>query len=293
MVKTLREILEENGISVSPIEGCPFATVAVDKSEGGLKIHIEDAHGRKAARTMLEYESVAWAIESWIRSDLNQHMLSPPSVSASPMVTDEEVPWTRDEGDFTATPQPEETLGYIDLGADFGVGFDGSTWFGGSLSGCVDTGPVCPGVSVKLAADPGLSGDSKKLESERKLLDLTGMLDVPIELDRFVLRPGLNVGAAMVRTSRSIDYYYDETEEPREKDRKSQIVYSDRSWEFSVGGHFIGALALGRGFSLTLGVSVAVLPMADVTTGVVDEKVSLPGIPRGIARGTLGLEYAI
>jgi hypothetical protein len=59
-----------------------------------------------------------------------------------------------------------------------------------------------------------------------------------------------------------------------------------------LGAHVTGAISLGKRFALTVGVAVPVLPAAD-TGAFVREDASLAGVPRGLVRGSVGLEYAL
>lgn len=231
--------------------------------------------------------SAATAIESWAREDPAALSSRPASDSGTiaPDVVADPPAAENDDGPSAPAVVPAPR-GYLDLDVLVGVGFDGSAWFGGGLAGCAVLGPVCPGAGARIGIDPAVSGDSELLETRRLMVNLVGTLDFPVRFDAFALRPGIDIGAAFVRMSKlSVD-------EGGDHENSGDELWNAQRWEFAVGAHLTGAIQLGKGFALTVGVAALVLPAAG-TDPLRDDDSSLAGVPRGSVRGIVGLEYAI
>jgi hypothetical protein len=281
VVVAIGDILSRNGISTAPEDGCPSAEATVARSKGGFAVRIQDPSERLIEREVVDCESAASIIESWVRSDLSANMLSPPTVSAPYRESNQEKLSTNTEDDQIQKSDSPSASALIDLGFEAGAGFDGSVWFGGVLSGCAILGPTCLGAAAKLGSDPALSGDSELLETRRMILDLLAVADFPFFLlEGFTLRPGIEAGAIFLRLTKVDD-----------NNGIKELIETER-WELAVGAHLKGALKLGRGFSLLIGISVSVLPIAN-TSPFNEDDTWVTGSPRGVARFAVGLEYGL
>ena len=289
MIQAINEILAGRGIGAAPVAGCRAAEVVVESRPEGFWMEIEDVDGRKVERVVVSIDSAASVIESWVRGDLALEALQPPipeQPEPEPVVeTPGELETTPVE-DIETKPEPIPVKALIDLGFEGGAGFDGSVWLGGVLDGCVVLGPTCLGAAAGIAGDPPVTGDSAVLETRRMIIDVHAMLDFPFFFDGFTLRPGLEVGAVFLRSTK-VDHDNDGENLVGEND-----LIGNARWEFEVGGHLRGSIELGRGFGLLVGIGVSVLPLADTSPFEYDET-SLASSPRGLVRGVLGLEYSI
>ena len=289
VIQAIQEILAGRGIGAAPMAGCRAAEVVVESRPQGFLMQIEDVDGRRVERMAVSIDSAASVIESWVRGDLASETLHPPvAENPEPDVTVE----TPDEieadsdADLISDSGPSPKKALIDLGFEGGGGFDGSVWLGGVLEGCAVLGPTCLGAAAKIGADPSATGDSSILETRRMIIDLLAMLDFPIAFDRVTLRPGLDVGAAFIRSTK-----LGQDGGGENLVGENEFVENAR-WEFEVGGHLRGSIELGRGFGLLVGVGVSVLPLADTSPFDYDDTL-LASSPRGLVRGVVGLEYSI
>jgi hypothetical protein len=283
-----------NGVGAQPVAGCPFASVVLSTAGDLIRVEIEDPNGRRSDRTVASAGSAATIVESWLQED--------PTALSTPAAVEEPSPAPVEAAPLPAPTGAPRRRAYFDLDGTAGVGFDGSGWFGGGLAGCAALGPLCLGAGAAVRVDPKVSGDSDELETQRLELDLVALLDVPVRFGGFTLRPGIDLGAAFVRMSKTVpagsgeeeeqegDHEgEDEGEDGRSGDGEDWIV---QRWELALGAHLKAAIALGKGFALTIGVAVLVLPAAD-TSSFRGEESSLAGIPRGSVLGSVGLEYAL
>ena len=309
MVDAVRGILSTNGVGAQPVGGCPFASVVLSTLGDSIRVETTDPNGRKSDRTVASAGSAAAIVESWLEEDPTA--LSRQTAGAADDVTPRAVAEQPPAPAAAPVPVPAITevtppvppsapnpRAYFDLDGVAGVGFDGSGWFGGGLSGCAALGRVCLGAGARVGVDPPVSGDSEELETQRLLLDLVALLDYPVRFRGFTLRPGIDFGAAFVRVTRTVRVPAsggeDEDEEEDDEDEGGDTAvehWAIHRWELALGAHVKGAIQLGKGLALTFGAAVVVFPAAD-TAPFTGEEGSVAGVPRGVVRGSVGLEYA-
>jgi hypothetical protein len=291
VVEAVGKILSMNGVGGTPVGRCPYAGVVLSADGDRIRVEITDRDARKSARTVTSAKSAATVVESWLQEDptalfprtaSDMDDVAPGAVASQPPPP---APVIADVASPAASSGPSPRA-YFDLDGVAGVGFDGSGWFGGGLSGCAALGPVCLGAGAKIAGDPRVSGDSAEFKTRRLLLDLVALLDYPVRLRGFTLRPGIDLGAAFARMKGL------GVEADGEHENSGDELSGAQRWEFALGAHLVGAISLGKGLALTVGVAIVVLPAADTGT-FGDDDASFAGVPRGVVRGSVGLEYAL
>jgi len=300
VVEAVREILSMNGVGAQPVGRCPFASVVLSTAGDRIRVETTDPNGRKSDRTVATASSAATIVESWLQEDPTA--LSPRTAGNSDVVATVVVAPIAVEDpppvEVADPPRPAPVVpaprAYFDLDGVAGVGFDGSGWFGGGLSGCAALGPVCLGAGSRIGVDPKVGGGSKSLDTQRLLLDIDALLDFPFRLHAVTLRPGIDLGAAFVRMTRTVagEDEGGDAEEEGEHDDGNSGTWVIQRWEFALGAHLTCAIPLGKRFALTVGAAVLVLPAAD-TSPFGSEDVPVAGVPRGTVLGSVGLEYAI
>jgi hypothetical protein len=290
-----------HGVGKTPASGCPFTSVVLSADGDLIRLEITDPSARKSDRTVASADSAATIVESWLQEDPtalaprttgDAGEVTPSTAADQPPAT---APVPAPAPSIAATAPSAATSGaipraYFDLDGVAGIGFDGSGWFGGGVAGCAVLGRVCLGAGAKVGVDPKVGGGSESLDTQRILLDLVALLDVPVRFRGFTLRPGIDLGAAFVRMTRTI--HVDEGNEEGDHQDSGGGSWIVQRWELALGAHVTGAISLGKRFALIVGVAVLVLPAAD-TGAFVRENASLAGVPRGMARGSIGLEYAL
>ena len=190
----MRANLQSRGIELERVEGCEMIAVLIEPENRGLSIAIEPSGVRRTANDPV---SAATIIESWVREDVTEPLLSrelPPPVR-EPFPPEEEE--SRVEVQLQA-PGRRYALG---LSGVFGIGGDGSNWWGADLRGCAHLSLVCVGGRAQVSADLGANGQAERLDGDRLLVDLSPTIELPIEFDRIDLSPGVGIGLSIQRTN--------------------------------------------------------------------------------------------
>jgi len=290
VVGSLEAILTERGIDVNPWLGCHAATAEMGEADGRLQVKIEDRNGRKISRTATDLNSAASIIESWVRDDLVMEAL--PSPPAPVATTKPAVKPAKQRPAQRPVEQSPEVLSaqraIFALGVTTGTGFDGSGWFGGAASACRMAGPTCIGGLFALSLDVNAGDYHETAYVSRFSMSFKASLDFPVFFRRFTLRPGVTSGAVVLRTD------VEAIEERTGKDEDSILNYIENiTLAWSVGAHVGGSFAIGLGFFVTMDAFIDVLPLVDTAPYSPNDKLTMPGLPRGFFKGLLGLEYVL
>ncbi|MCP4602895.1 MAG: hypothetical protein GY847_20660 [Proteobacteria bacterium] len=303
VIAPIAQILEANGVSTSPVVGCPAVRARVEQQEAALFVQTEDVNGRRSERSAVDHYQAAALIESWARGDISLSLLDVP-------VAD----------DFKPTPPLEPSAVrpvFFHLLAEVSGGLGSSVWFGGSFGTCAMIGPFCLGAITRLAYDPSIAGDSKELETKRLGLDTLLISEFPIDLKIVSLIPGLGFGAGWIRSIGyeyiyALDADYDRADEDErlDEDRTREETAPDKRQAsidsgglradayFRISFHLRGGLALDLGFVA----SFAILAHTDdhinryeiaSETERGSSTTTMAGDPWCYFRGVVGLRYGL
>ncbi len=201
LVRTIEAELRARGVAVPGDGGATDVTCAVHAEvtpevDHRIRVAITDADGRTVERLTSDPETAATAIESWARRDLTDPLLvghagSPPPRAAAAVTA--------------ALPPPPRTR-RIDVGAalDGGASDDGAVWAGLRGRACAMVGDVCVGALVRYGRDTEVAGDSEALDNGRDALDLTVVVELPIDRDRWSWAPTIGLGQTSLTAVRDI-----------------------------------------------------------------------------------------
>ncbi len=193
VVRSVERLLEARGVTVGapndPPNGCE--PLRIHLAVIGRGIRVDRPGGRRIAE---DEAQAATIVESWVRRDLTEPLLAGALPPKRPFVP--EAPDRASSAELASKPAEGRSFA-LGLGSAAGVANDGSIWGGLDLSGCVRVSLVCVGGRFRYGFDRGAGGDSKDLETDRQIFDLTAFADVSI--DRvgpftFVLGAGLGLG---------------------------------------------------------------------------------------------------
>jgi hypothetical protein len=264
LIAEIASQLRESGIS-SPLRGCPFARVTIERHGDSIALSIVDPDDRRAQRAVGDPATAAVLIESLLAAQ-------DPAIR---IATAQPVDVQRDaEVPAVLAPSPPIAVpGALAMAAESSLATDRSFWFGVRASGCVMLGPACVGGATRFARDTLVAGAAEVSEASRFGADLLLSGELPIERDGFTLTPGVGLGVGWLHVRRD--------------------VMTD-TVEIDTGGlraeaHVSATMPLGRLLQLRLGASIAISPVAH-TQPFRAEGNEAPGEPRGFARVELGLE---
>ncbi|MDJ0761850.1 MAG: hypothetical protein QNJ97_02580 [Myxococcota bacterium] len=318
MAASVQHALLDRGIVSSGSEGCPPVTAGVDPHEDGIFLRVEDPHGRTSERVVADAGTAVSIIESWARSDLSDPLMAsllpvagPPAPAPAP----------------TPAVAAASTVGTwafllgIDGAASYGV--DGSTWFGGGLSGCGRVGPLCLGAMARAAYDTSLTGDSRLMNTRRFGIDLLITVDLPLKWGSIALIPGIGVGGGWLRITRDIyvatedddddhedddddheddDDDHEDDDDDEEDDEEDHEKDDDPEYQSfkktidrfgtRLSAHVLLGIELKWGLWVVFGVSADVLVFIHTAPFVV-ARTEIAGEPRGYVRGLVGLRFGM
>jgi hypothetical protein len=277
LVATVGEILKNREVSTLPTaNSCPAVRAVITKQDQSLRIRIEDSNGRVSERTVAEVETAATLIESWARDDVK---LPVPAPINDRTARKAETPVPTPTGTKLDKPIVERPAkAWVDIGAEFSAGFDGSTWFGGTVAACLSLGPVCAGALAGISVDLAATGDSQKLRTDRMGMVLVATVEYPIRLTPVSVRPGLGLGAEWLTMRRL------------KSDDENVELIDRRTIRILVDTHLRAAIDLGRGFALLTAIAVD-FPVVSHTPLLKEGRTFIAGAPRGYIRGSVGVAY--
>lgn len=175
----LTPALRSRGIVTQPPIGCPLSFVRVTRSPQGLTVRIHQELAQ-TERLVSDPSVAATLIESWLRSDLTDPLLSAPELLAVPPPA--------------AAPRAGSPRFTIELFFEAGIDKDGASWLGASLHGCAPVGPLCLGALVRSAAEVPASYIGT-YRDQRVALDVLASVTWPLRRGRWVVAPELGLGA--------------------------------------------------------------------------------------------------
>lgn len=187
-------ILRQHGISVGP-SACSLpvvrALVSGDSDSGVHLLRIQDRFGRSAEREISNAETAASLIESWVfeedadliapRADLTapEGTLQPPAVTP---------------------PSPSRVVGLLMGSAAISTASDDSTWYGGTIAGCLAVRALCVGVRARFGRSTGVANSIVAGDLTRIGLGAMGLAILVLRRGRFFVSPMLAVGPEWVHT---------------------------------------------------------------------------------------------
>jgi hypothetical protein len=249
--------LAERGVAASAPSGCDAVRARVEGAEGAVAVEVEDAAGRKALRRTSSVAAAATVIESWARVE-----------PAEPG------PEVRRVVELPAPGPPPLRTPVVSAAAESSLGSDGSLWAGARLAGCAWLGPVCTGVTLRFAADPGWSGDAHRLPGGRRMsTDLLLAFEIPARTPHLVVAPGVAAGLGWLRS------HVDEPEGD-----SAELDWAGARAE----AHLRVGVPVTDSLWLTVAASASVLPSAQ-TRPVLQDDATLAAEPRGFVRLAVGL----
>lgn len=231
-----------------------------------VRVTITDSDGRTVERLTADAGTAATAIESWARRDMSDPLL----VGHTPAPA-------RETPALAAAAATAPRARRIEIGAalDGGVSIDGAIWGGVRGRACAMVGDACVGALVRYARDTEVTGDSATLENGRSALDLTVLVELPLERDRWSVVPAVGLGQSSLTAVRDL---VDEQET-----EQSSAVHAFAG--MAAGLHVAGA------WRARLDLGIALSPFATARLGEVDGvDRQLAALPK--ARGWLGLGLA-
>jgi hypothetical protein len=177
LVTDLISKLSANGIATARESGCPSVQVRIEQRGALVHVRLADAFQRTSERDVQDVATAAAVIESWTYQEIDAGTLP---AEPAPVVIAE---------------APHVARTGIAVSAMSALGSNGgTTWIGGSISGCFRVGPLCTGVALRTQLDTDATGDSSPLSQDSYVLSAIATIDLPRHLGGFVLSPGIGVG---------------------------------------------------------------------------------------------------
>lgn len=180
LVQNVIERLTANGVTTSPIEGCPAVRVHLERRGEQLHLRVADGFQRRGERQVQDVATAAAVIESWTLQEIEEGMLPEVRESAPTFAT---VP---------ASPRSERIV--ITASGHSSMAGDATTWVGAEASACWRIGAACLGASTSLVADTSTTEDVTRGSQRSKEIHALVTFEVPRQWGRFRLSPGLGLG---------------------------------------------------------------------------------------------------
>lgn len=209
LARTIRAGLRARDVIDRPPEGCPAVRAEIARRGDILVVVVTDGYGRVSEREVRDVETAITLIDSWTRQEIAEARLEDEPAAADPTVPpafpgSASAAATAGAGagaaaptaiERTARPAPAGGLG---VAAESSFALDGTTWAGGSASGCARIGRVCAGGQLRIAGDTGWTD---AIDHPRLAVDLLATIELPIRAGGFLLVPGIGVGVGWLRVS--------------------------------------------------------------------------------------------
>lgn len=181
LASAVSRALSARGVRSAAEPGCTTSIVYVERAGTSLQVTPPSSE-LGSPRQVSGVEAAAALIESWARHDLSAPLLQTRTLYLRP-------------------PSAAKTKLQLRLSMAFDVALDthGTAWLGAVLRGCIQAGPACPGLVVRVA---GAASDAVGPTEERFALlsaDLLASLGFPISLRRVTLQPVLAAGLGLMR----------------------------------------------------------------------------------------------
>lgn len=278
LTTAIAQALRRHGIATQPPAGCPQTFIRVARTPRGLVVSIHQEL-TETERVVSDPAVAAALIDSWMRSDLTDPLLVAPELLAPPAALVPPLP-------VPPLPPPRPGMRFtVTLLFEAGIDKDAASWLGGSIFGCAPVGPICLGALVRGAANFPATGVGTYLD-ERLAVDVLASVSWPLRRGRWVVAPGLGLGAGWLR-HRATPVVTTESEV--EDDDDAAVVGSDGGMRAEL--RLLGLVRLRAGWMLTgsLALDSAFLdgPTAQLPTGT-----GLPVAPWLMLRGGVGLSWS-
>lgn len=192
LVRAIERILEADGVGAQP-PGCPGslvrAALSTTPGERAFGLRVSDQYGRSSAYRVSDPADAASLIESW--ASLADGHLAGPGPAALPYW---KAPTLRVEPERLA--RRTHWIALVDLA----TGRDGTTWYGSSVTDCMEMGVFCVGPRLRLARDDGFTGSSQQYRIRRKAVDVMMVEAYPVAYHRLALMPSAAFGFGWMRS---------------------------------------------------------------------------------------------
>lgn len=272
LVRTIEAELRARGVAVAGDAGvatdvtCAVHAEVTPDVDHHVRVTITDSDGRTVERLTADAGTAATAIESWARRDMSDPLLVGHTLAPA-----------RETPGLAAAAATSPRTRRIEIGAalDGGVSNDGAIWGGVRGRACAMVGDACVGALVRYARDTEVAGDSATLENGRSALDLTVVIELPLERDRWSVAPAVGLGQTSLTAVRDL------ADEEETEQASSVHVFAGMA----------AGLRLAGAWRVRLDVAVAISPFATSRLGEMDGvDRQLAALPK--ARGWLGLGLA-
>ncbi len=270
--------LNARAIETAPRGDCASVTAYLSQTDAGVVVSIVDRTGRVSERQVVDVTTAGSLIESWARPELDAMLLTSRHVATrAPQIAEREQPAVLARSALTSIPHGPPIRVAFDGSSS--LGSDGSLWFGLSGLACVRLGATCAGVMARVSQDTEIRGDSERLQTSRRAIDLMLLLDVPRVHDGWSWTPGVQLGLAFSR-----NVFAPESGTP------SMGTVEVDGGSLRVGAHVAVARHLGGRWALGLDLAIdaSVFSPADATDM---EAVRIAAQPRAFLRTGLELRY--
>lgn len=277
LTTAIAQALRSRGIATQPPAGCTQTFIRITRTPRGLVVSLRQELAA-TERVVSDPAVAATLIESWVRSDLTDPLLVAPELVAPPAPPLPPPPPPPDR-----PPRPGRRF-TVSLLMEAGIDKDAASWLGGSFYGCAPVGPVCLGAIVRGAANFPATSVGTHLD-ERTAVDVLASVSWPLRRGRWVVAPGLGLGAGWLRHHAR----QAETEPEVEDDDDSAVVDSDGGMRAEL--RLLVLLRLRAGWMLTGSVALDSAFLDGPTTQLPTGE-SLPVAPWAMLRGGLGLSWS-
>jgi hypothetical protein len=189
------------GVTLDPApSGCPTVEASVELDpEGGIAVSVLSS-GRTEGRVVSDPAMAAAWIDSWVHNDGAIAMAGPgdPSLTTAAMRVPSDAPAIR----ARVAPASSSFLDRTSISADYESVWtdDGSSWTGGSVSGCVRFGELCLGARVRASWEPSLTYNLAT--ASRTDVAVLATASHAFALGRIVASPELGLGVGRMSTAR-------------------------------------------------------------------------------------------
>lgn len=278
LTAALMPALRSRGIVTRAPLGCPLSFIRVTRSPPGLLIGLHQEL-TQTERLVSDPTVAATLIESWMRSNLTDPLLAAPELMATPSPPPPQA----------VAPRVVSARFTLELLLESGIDKDRAIWLGGSLQGCAPVGPLCLGATMRSTAEVPASYIGT-YRDQRVALDVLASVQWPLRRGRWVVVPGLGLGAGWLhhQATPAPEVAGDEREDSGLTGAAS-ITQSDGGIRAEL--RLLVRLRLKAGWLITSGLALGTAfldgPATQLQSG---EKLLLA--PWAMLRGSLGLAWS-
>jgi len=197
LVEQLVAGLRERGIGTTQAARCPAVQVRVDASGARVRVVITDAYDRVIEREVDGMPTATTLVESWILQEVDAGRTLP----VLPAAPTSAAPATTAAVAVHAENASSPRQSWLGVGLASAIGGDGTSWVGGESHGCFRLGAVCLGGTLRAMVDTGATGTTRNLDTRTRSFDGAMTAEIPVQVGRWLLAPGVSVGPSWVRVS--------------------------------------------------------------------------------------------